>query len=60
MLAIVKDDRVDPFNRLLFAYLFSNYNYHLPDGDLKNDNERKLNETIKTLPEPALIAWKDN
>ncbi len=60
MLTIIKDQRVDLFNRLLFAYLYSNYNYHLPEGELKESNKQLLEEAIKSLPQSAQLAWKDN
>lgn len=60
MLGIVKDQRVDLYNRLLFAYLFSNYNHYLEDEAQKKINNDNLEEAIKTLPEHGLIAWKDN
>jgi hypothetical protein len=60
MLTIVKDQRVDLFNRLLFAYLFSNYNHYIEDEAQKKINNDNLEAAIKTLPEHGLIAWKDN
>ena len=60
MLAIIKDQRIDVYNRLLFAYLFSNYNHNLEDEAQKKTNNDNLDEAIKTLPEHGLMAWKDN
>ncbi|MDQ3048326.1 MAG: hypothetical protein M3R27_12315 [Bacteroidota bacterium] len=50
MLEMIADKSLDDFNRVLVYYLFSNYNYNLPEGDEKKENTKRLNEAIAELP----------
>lgn len=50
MLAIISDDNLDLYNRLLFYFLFRNYNYYLKDEEVQKLNKEKLNRVVTTLP----------
>ncbi len=47
---MISDETLDTYNRLLMAYVFDNFIYHLPDGDLKTDCQHKFDTAIETLP----------
>lgn len=51
MLSIVSDNELDIYNRLLFYFLFRNYNYYIKDEAVKKENDTKLETAIKTLPD---------
>ncbi|SHG67586.1 hypothetical protein SAMN04488109_1355 [Chryseolinea serpens] len=48
---------LDPYNRLLTAYLFSNYAYNLSDNVRRDTSLEKLNHAVRTLPEDARRVW---
>jgi hypothetical protein len=50
MLAIVSDKELDIYNRLLFYFLFLNYNENISDEAIKKKNNDKLVAATKTLP----------
>lgn len=50
MIAMIQDDRLDDFNRILIYYLYLNYNHHLKDETLKKNNIEKVKAAIETLP----------
>lgn len=50
-LKIISDKRLDDFNRIIFSFLFKNYNYYLKDKAKKVENKVKLTAAIKTLPQ---------
>jgi len=50
MLAIVSDKELDIYNRLLFYFLFLNYNENIRDEAIKKKNNDKLVAATKTLP----------
>ena len=50
MLSLVSDNELDIYNRLLFYFLFRNYNYNLKDEGIQTANNLKLAAAIKTLP----------
>ena len=51
MLSIVSDNNLDTYNRLLFYFLFRNYNHNIKDEIIKKENNVKLATAIKTLPD---------
>lgn len=51
LLSIVKDTELDNYNRLIFYFLFKNYNYYIKDEKLKKENSEKLANAAATLPE---------
>ncbi|GGD30642.1 hypothetical protein [Flavobacterium orientale] len=51
MLAIIADTELDYFNRLLFYFLFKNYNYHIEDETIKKVSNEKLVAAVATLPD---------
>lgn len=48
--SMIKDERLDLFNRLLTCYLFDNFNYYLTDENVKEENARKLIAASESLP----------
>jgi len=48
---------LDPYNRLLTAYLFSNYSYNLSDTVRRDSSLEKLKNAVQTLPEGARSVW---
>lgn len=50
MLSIVSDKELDIYNRLLFYFLFLNYNENIRDEAIKKKNNDKLVAATKTLP----------
>ena len=50
MLSVISDNDLDNYNRLLFYFLFDNYNHHLKDEALKKENDHKLAVAAQTLP----------
>ena len=50
MLSLVSDNELDVYNRLLFYFLFRNYNFNLKDEGIQTENNLKLAAAIKTLP----------
>lgn len=51
MLSIISDSELDYYNRLLFYFLFKNYNYYIKDETIKKENNEKLAKAVATLPE---------
>lgn len=51
ILSIVSDEELDTYNRLLFYFLFKNYNHYIEDETVKKENNDKLAATINTLPD---------
>lgn len=51
MLSVVSDKELDIYNRLLFYFLFRNYNHNIKDETIKKDNNDKLAAATKTLPD---------
>lgn len=50
LLSMVEDEQLDLYNRLLMAYLFDNYNYHLQDDVRKKENANRFRDAVATLP----------
>lgn len=51
ILSIVADPELDDYNRLLFYFLFKNYNYYIKDETIKTENNKKLESVSRTLPD---------
>lgn len=51
MLSIISDNELDTYNRLLFYFLFRNYNHHIKNETVKKENNDKLAAATKALPE---------
>ncbi len=51
ILAAVSDTELDDYNRLLFYFLFKNYNYYIQNEEQKMINKEKLLLAINTLPD---------
>ena len=60
LVTMICDDKLDTFNRLLMAYLFSNYIYHVEDEIRKNACQQKLKEAVQTMPSYAREAWGED
>ena len=50
LLRMIKDDQLDPYNRVLMYWLFNSYNHHLQDNARKARNAEELKNALKTLP----------
>lgn len=50
MLSLVSDNELDIYNRLLFYFLFRNYNLNLKDKGIQTANNVKLAAAIETFP----------
>lgn len=60
LLAMIRDDKLDPYNRLLITYLFSNYAYSF---DNKEQTQTRLNDlgmATNDLPDFVKTVWKKN
>ncbi|MGA2299010.1 MAG: hypothetical protein ABSG15_15805, partial [FCB group bacterium] len=51
LINIIEDNKLDDFNRLIFYFVFKNYNYFIQDSSRKKINEIKFKKAINTLPE---------
>lgn len=51
MLSIISDNELDIHNRLLFYFLFRNYNHYIEDETAKKENDDKLAISVKTFPD---------
>jgi hypothetical protein len=51
ILSIIQDNQLDYYNRLVFYFLFRNYNYYMEDEVIKKDNNIKLKAAAMTLPD---------
>ncbi len=51
ILSIISDNELDIHNRILFCFLFRNYNYYIKDETVKKENDNKLAIAVKSLPD---------
>lgn len=51
ILAMIEDDDLDDYNRVLMYFLFDNYNYYLTDSGQKTENKNKLIAAVKKMPD---------
>ena len=59
---MICDDKLDTFNRLLMAYLFSNYIYHVEDEIRKNDFDLVKSQRFRDFLKAqgfVLVTWAD-
>jgi hypothetical protein len=49
--AMIQNDQLDPYNRVLLVYLFDNYVYNLDDEARKTSGIQTLSNLINTLPD---------
>jgi hypothetical protein len=57
LITMISDDKLDPYNRLLMAYLFSNYIHNLDDESRKNASQQKLQSAVQTTPSYVREVW---
>ncbi len=50
MLNMIEDSELDDYNRVLFYFLFRNYNHYIQNEDLKKENLENLKKSITALP----------
>lgn len=50
MLSAIGDAQLDMVNRVLVYYLYSSYNAHLPVGDRRRENIKKLQQALSRFP----------
>lgn len=51
---VIGGNKIDLYNRLLFAFLFDHYNYNLDDKERSSRNEEKFNQLKKDLSNEIL------
>jgi hypothetical protein len=51
ILAMIEDDDLDDYNRVLMYFLFDNYNYCLTDNGQKEVNKSRLANAVKKMPD---------
>ena len=56
--AMIQDEKLDPYNRLLMAYLFDNYAYHLKDENRKALSKQILQDAVNAMPDYVKVAWE--
>ena len=59
LVTMICDDKLDPLNRLLMAYLFSNYTHNLDDEARRASCKQKLKEAIQTTPSHVRALWNE-
>ena len=55
---MIQDSSLDPYNRLLMAYLFANYVGHLDDEVQRAASTQRLETAVATLPDYIRTVWK--
>ena len=56
ILDMIRDEKLDDYNRVLMYYLYLNYNYYVENKELQKKNIEKLQSAVNTLP--AYLASK--
>jgi hypothetical protein len=51
MLKMIRDEKLDNYNRLLMYWLFFNYNHYMKDRQRQESNKDALKDAVNTLPE---------
>jgi hypothetical protein len=59
LLTMIRDEKLDLFNRLLIAYLYSNHHYYLIDEEQKRNSQKSLREALATMPLFVARAFKE-
>ncbi len=60
LLEMIKDPKLDDFNRYICFYVFKNYIYHLEDKEKQRIQSEKLEIARQSLPEYIADALKNN
>ena len=60
LLKMIRDEKLDPFNRLLTAYLFNNYAHNLDDKGQTEARIIDLETAMTTMPDFIRNVWKKN
>lgn len=50
VLQMIKDDKLDDYNRIVMYYLFRNYNSFIEEKKKQKENTKKIKKAVKTLP----------
>jgi hypothetical protein len=50
ILDMIRDEKLDNYNRMLMYYLYLNYNYYIDNKELQKKNIEKLQSAVNTLP----------
>ena len=50
ILAMIKDAKLDDYNRVLAYFLYLNYNYNIESKKEQNQNKMRLQHAISYLP----------
>jgi hypothetical protein len=58
LISMIQDTNLDPYNRLLTAYLFSNYAGHLEDKSQRQASVKRLEGVVASMPEYMREVWK--
>lgn len=58
LVTMIQDEELDAYNRLLMAYLFSNYAHHLEDENRKTTSLQKLQAAVDTMPDYVKVVWR--
>jgi hypothetical protein len=58
LISMIQDTNLDPYNRLLMAYLFSNYAGSLEDESRRQASINRLEVVMAALPEYMSEVWK--
>lgn len=59
LLKMIDDGNLDPYNRVLFAYLYANYAHNLDSQPLKEQKMKRLKTTIGNWPEYMKKIWSE-
>lgn len=57
LLTMVKDETLDPYNRLLFAYLVNNYAQNLDDKPQATACLNQLDQAVNSFPDFVKVVW---
>jgi hypothetical protein len=58
LLSMIKNEKLDPFNRLLLAYLFNHYSNYLDDHSHRDSNLAQLENAVSAMPEYVKQVWR--
>lgn len=58
MLRMISNENLDPYNRLLIAYVFSNYSYNFGKESLRAATKQKIDSAVSQLPPFIKEVWK--
>jgi hypothetical protein len=54
---MIQDEKLDPYNRLLMAYVFSNYASNLEDESLVRASKQRLASSVASWPVYLQDVW---